>query len=164
MAATLADVGSGLLLDGWTDTADLPDLDLLGAGHVEMLRTARALAGDGAGEVGEVGEVTVVVGGHHHLLAEVPDPYGDRLVLAVVVDGGSRRIARARRQLRTVTSSAGLTAGPDLALRPVDGTWRPPPVETVEAPSRRPSPPTAPVRVRGAVPAPPSAMPGAPRA
>ena len=157
VAATLADVGSGLLLDGWTDTPELPDLDLLAASHVDMVRAARGLSD------GDAGEVTVVLGRCHHLLADVPDPHGDRLVLAVVVDGGRGRVARARRRLREATSSAGLTAGPDLALRPVEGAWSPPPAETVDSPSRRPAPSIAPVRAHGPVPAPPSAMPGAPR-
>ena len=156
VAATLADVGSGLLLDGWTDTPDLPDVDLLAASHVDMVRAARGLSD------GDAGEVTVVLGACHHLLADVPDPHGDRLVLAVVVHGGRGRVARARRRLREATRSAGLTAGPDLTLRPVEGTWRPPPVETVEAPSRRPAPPAAPLRGHGTHPAPPSAMPDAP--
>jgi hypothetical protein len=122
VAATLVDVDSGLVLDGYSDDADLADLELLGAGHAEMVRTAGVLAG--AGALPPDVELTVGLGDDRfHLLHAVPDPHGARLVLSVVVRG-ARRVGRARRRLRTV-SVAALTAGPTLSRRPVDGVWTP---------------------------------------
>jgi hypothetical protein len=57
-----------------------------------------------------------------HLLRDVPDPHGDRLVLAVVVAGSSRSVVRARQKMAAVPVEA-LTAGPSLQRRPVDGQW-----------------------------------------
>ncbi|WP_433788065.1 hypothetical protein ACQPX6_14800 [Actinomycetospora sp. CA-101289] len=115
LAATLVDVGSGLILDGYADDPELADLELLGAGHADVVRAADAL---GPGR-----ELTVDTGdGRHHLLHAVPDPHGDRLVVAVVVRGSARHVERARRRLRTVEVDA-LTAGPTLQRRPVNGSW-----------------------------------------
>jgi hypothetical protein len=121
VAATLVDVDSGLVLDGYVDAPDehpsLADLELLGASHADMVRAAAAVAGPA------LAELTVSTDdGHHHVLHAVPDPHGDRLVVAVVVRGAARHVARARRRLRTVSVDA-LTAGPSLAKRPVDGRW-----------------------------------------
>jgi len=64
-----------------------------------------------------------------HLLREVPDPYGDALVLAVVLASGSpRSVARTRRRMAAVPVEA-LTAGPTLQRRPVDGRWQVEPAE-----------------------------------
>jgi hypothetical protein len=116
LAATLVDVGSGLILDGYADDPELADLELLGAGHADLVRAADAL---GTAR----GELTVDTGdGRHHLLHAVPDPHGDRLVVAVVVRGSARHVERARRRLRTVEVDA-LTAGPTLQRRPVNGSW-----------------------------------------
>ena len=134
VAATLVDVDSGLVLDGYSDDADLADLELLGAGHAEMVRTAGVLAG--AGALPPDVELTVGLGDDRfHLLHAVPDPHGDRLVLSVVVRG-ARRVGRARRRLRTV-SVAALTAGPTLSRRPVDGVWTP---STPDPPAGTPAP------------------------
>ena len=121
VAATFVDVDSGLVLDGYVDAPDehpsLADLELLGASHADMVRAAAAVAGP------SLAELTVSTDdGHHHVLHAVPDPHGDRLVVAVVVRGAARHVARARRRLRTVSVDA-LTAGPSLARRPVDGRW-----------------------------------------
>jgi hypothetical protein len=116
LAATLVDVGSGLILDGYADDPELADLELLGAGHADLVRAADALGTTR-------GELTVDTGdGRHHLLHAVPDPHGDRLVVAVVVRGSARHVERARRRLRTVEVDA-LTAGPTLQRRPVNGSW-----------------------------------------
>jgi len=117
LAATLVDVGSGLILDGYADDPELADLELLGAGHADLVRAADALGTEPRAEL------TVDTGdGRHHLLHAVPDPHGDRLVVAVVVRGSGRHVERARRRLRTVEADA-LTAGPTLQRRPVDGRW-----------------------------------------
>jgi hypothetical protein len=121
VAATFVDVDSGLVLDGYVDAPDdhpsLADLELLGASHADMVRAACAVTGPA------LAELTVSTDdGHHHVLHAVPDPHGDRLVVAVVVRGAARHVARARRRLRTVSVDA-LTAGPSLARRPVDGRW-----------------------------------------
>ncbi len=139
VAATLVDVDSGLVLDGYSDDADLGDLELLGAGHADTVRTAAVLAG--AGTLPPDAEITVGLGDDRfHLLHAVPDPHGDRLVLSVVVRG-ARRVRRARRRLRAV-SVAALTAGPTLSRRPVDGVWTttaPDPVPDRPSPEERPS-------------------------
>jgi len=105
VAATLVDVDSGLVLDGYVDAPDehptLADLELLGASHADMVRAAAAVAGPA------LAELTVSTDdGHHHVLHAVPDPHGDRLVVAVVVRGAARHVARARRRLRTVSVDA----------------------------------------------------------
>ena len=121
VAATLVDVDSGLVLDGYVDDAGahptLADLELLGASHADMVRAAAAVAGP------MLAELTVSTDdGHHHVLHAVPDPHGDRLAVAVVVRGAARHVTRAQRRLRAVSVEA-LTAGPSLARRPVDGRW-----------------------------------------
>jgi hypothetical protein len=120
VAATLVDVDSGLILDGYVDDPDthpgFADLELLGAAHADMVRAAAVLTPS-------LAELTVSTDdGHHHLLHAVPDPHGERLVVAVVVQGAPRHVTRARLRLRTVSVEA-LTAGPTLARRPVDGSW-----------------------------------------
>lgn len=123
VGATLVDVGSGLVLDGFADTEDLGDLELVGAGHAEMVAAAAMLRGDPHGRP-DTG-VTVDTGdGRLHVVASVADPHGDHLVVAVVVRGAARHAARVRRRLREVPVEA-LTAGPSNALRPVDGRWLP---------------------------------------
>ncbi|MDD7937504.1 hypothetical protein PHK61_03615 [Actinomycetospora lutea] len=120
VAATLVDVDSGLILDGYVDDPGdqpgLADLELLGASHADMVKAAQVLAPT-------LAELTVSTDdGHHHVLHAVPDPHGERLVVAVVVRGAPRHVTRARLRLRTVSVEA-LTAGPTLARRPVDGSW-----------------------------------------
>ncbi len=120
VAATLVDLGSGLVLDACSRDGDLTDLELLGAGHADLARAAWAVTG-----TKPAFEATMAVetpDGRVHLLREVPDPHGDRLVLAVVVAGTSRSVARARQKMAAVPVEA-LTAGPSLQRRPVDGRW-----------------------------------------
>lgn len=141
VAATLVDVDSGLILDGYVDDPGdhpgLADLELLGAAHADMVRAATAISAS-------LAELTVSTDdGHHHLLHAVPDPYGERLVVAVVVRGAPRHVTRARLRLRTVPVDA-LTAGPTLARRPVDGSWvvdepTPTPADTAGPSDRPPS-------------------------
>lgn len=125
VAATLVDADSGLVLDGCVDDPGehpaLADLELLGAAHADMVRAALAITPT-------LTELSVSTDdGHHHLLHAVPDPHGERLVVAVVVRGAPRHVAKARLRLRTVSVEA-LTAGPTLQRRPVNGSW------VVEAP------------------------------
>ncbi|GAA4938708.1 hypothetical protein EV188_108223 [Actinomycetospora succinea] len=120
VAATLVDVDSGLILDGYVDDPGdhpgLADLELLGAAHADMVKAGTVVSAS-------LAELTVSTDdGHHHLLHAVPDPHGERLVVAVVVRGAPRHVTRARLRLRTVSVEA-LTAGPTLARRPVDGSW-----------------------------------------
>jgi hypothetical protein len=120
VAATLVDADSGLILDGYVDNPGehptLADLDLLGAAHADMVKAALVVSP-------QLADLTVSTDdGHHHVLHAVPDPHGERLVVAVVVHGAPRHVTRARLRLQTVSVEA-LTAGPTLARRPVDGTW-----------------------------------------
>ena len=142
LAAALVDVDSGMVLDSWcapTTSAlpgPAPDLELIGAQHAEVVRGALALlrewpqpgAATGPPGVGPVGAepCEVVLGpedGVRHLLRTVPDPYGDRLALAVVVHGPQRVLDRVRKRLRSVAVDA-LTAGPTMTRRPERGVWR----------------------------------------
>jgi predicted regulator of Ras-like GTPase activity (Roadblock/LC7/MglB family) len=120
VAATLVDLDSGFILDACTREGDLGDLDLLGAGHADLMRAAPAITGE---KPGAASALTVeTADGRVHLLRDIPDPHGDRLVLAVVVAGSPRSVARARQRLVSVPIEA-LTAGPGLQRRPVDGRW-----------------------------------------
>lgn len=116
VAATLVDVGSGFLLDACTRDDGLADLELLGAAHADLARTGAILAPGGGGVVLETPD------GRVHVLREVADPHGDRIVLAAVVRGPARVVARVRQRLAEVPVEA-LTAGPTLQRRPVDGRW-----------------------------------------
>ncbi|MCD2188037.1 hypothetical protein [Actinomycetospora soli] len=119
VAATLVDIGSGFLLDACTRDDGLADLELLGAAHADLARAGAVLApggGAGGGLVVETGD------GRVHVLREVPDPHGDRIVLTAVVRGPARVVARVRQRLAEVPVEA-LTAGPTLQRRPVDGRW-----------------------------------------
>lgn len=129
VAAVLVDVDSGMVLDAWSAVRDgAPDLELLGAQHAEVVRGSLALLrawprpdGPAAAEACEV--VLGAEGGFRHLLRTVPDPHGDRLALAVVVNGPQRVLDRVSRRLRSVAVDA-LTAGPSMSRRPVLGAWR----------------------------------------
>jgi hypothetical protein len=136
-AAALVDVGSGMVLDAWsaagpTAPTGVPDLELIGAQHAEVVRCALALLRtwprpdrlEPAGPEDDTCEVVLGAdGGCHHLLRTVPDPHGDRLALAVVVDGPPRVLERVRKRLRSVAVDAALTAGPSMSRRPVRGAW-----------------------------------------
>lgn len=131
-AAALVDVDSGMVLDAWSAPPGpatgpaAPDLEMLGAQHAEVVRCALALlAAHPLPDGPEAGTCEVVLGadgGHQHLLRTVPDPHGDRLALAVVVDGPRRVLDRVRKRLRSVSVDA-LTAGPSMTRRPVLGGW-----------------------------------------
>ncbi|MBW0119506.1 hypothetical protein [Pseudonocardia abyssalis] len=114
VTAVLLDVDSGMVLDAWSSHLGRADLELLGAGHAELVRTVRAGA-DGRDEGCEV--VASLGDDRHHVVRTVPDPHGDHLALSVVVVGRRRALERARRRLRVV-SAAALTAGPTMARRP----------------------------------------------
>src|SRR4051794_27566891 len=124
---------------------------MLGAQPAEGVRCALALlAAHPLPDGPEAGTCEVVLGadgGHQHLLRTVPDPHGDRLALAVVVDGPQRVVDRVRKRLRSVAVDA-LTAGPSMTRRPVLGAWSfamPAP----DAPAA-PEPLASPVRTTGA--------------
>ena len=82
VAAALVDVDSGMVLDAWsaaaTDaTTGSPDLELIGAQHAEIVRTALALLHSWPAGGGAPGTCEVVLGadgGARHLLRTVPDP------------------------------------------------------------------------------------------
>jgi len=130
VAAALVDVDSGMVLDAWsaaaTDTTTgSADLELIGAQHAEIVRTALALLHSWPASGGAPGTCEVVLGadgGARHLLRTVPDPLGDRLVLAVVVNGSQRVLDRVRKRLEAVSVDA-LTAGPSMTRRPLGGGW-----------------------------------------
>lgn len=130
VAATLVDVGSGFLLDACTRDDGLADLELLGAAHADLARAGATLAPGGGGVVVETGD------GRVHVLHEVPDPHGDRILLTAVVRGPARVVARVRQRLAEVPVEA-LTAGPTLQRRPVDGRWNLAPA-TPDAPAVAP--------------------------
>ena len=128
VAAALVDVDSGMVLDAWS-AADAatgpPDLELIGAQHAEIVRCALHLLRTWPDAGGATGSCEVVLGadgGVRHLLRTVPDPLGDRLALAVVVDGPQRVLDRVRKRLETVSVDA-LTAGPSMTRRPSGGGW-----------------------------------------
>jgi hypothetical protein len=176
VAAALVDVDSGMLLDACApprvtsgetgagaaggpaaatiaDGSPGADVELIGAGHAELIRVAMALPGR-PGPAPDGDELLVSAGPTwHHLLRAVPDPHGDRLVLSVVVDGSRRFAERVRRRLRRIGTDA-LTAGPTVVRRPGTGGWAtptvagPPPAPQLPAPPM-PTPPvvTAPIPV-----------------
>ncbi len=158
-AAALVDVDSGMVLDAWSaadPAAAAPDLELIGAQHAEVVRCALALlrawpSADGVG-ADDCEVVLGADGGCRHLLRTVPDPHGQRLALAVVVDGPPRAVDRVRKRLRSISVDA-LTAGPSMTRRPVSGGWSfamPAP----DVPARPEPRPVRPDRGAGAAPAP----------
>jgi hypothetical protein len=147
LVALLVDIDSGMVL-GAAGHPTGADREALGAAHGELMRLA---CGDavGAGNVDPAGldtEVAISRGPRRHVVVRrVVDPYGDRLALSVLVDGPPRVLRRVRRRLGEV-STAALTAGPTVSLRPQDGAWVPGAVEerpVLRSPSR--TQPMAPV-------------------
>ena len=127
VAAALVDVDSGMVLDAWSaaGAAGSPDLELVGAQHAEILRNALELLRTWPAAGGAAGTCEVVLGaddGCRHLLRTVPDPYGDRLALAVVLNGPQRVLDRVRKRLQAVSVDA-LTAGPSMTRRPSEAGW-----------------------------------------
>ena len=128
VAAALVDVESGMVLDAWSAAgaaAGAPDLELIGAQHAEIVRNALELLRTWPAAGGTAGSCEVVLGaddGCRHLLRTVPDPYGDRLALAVVVNGPQRVLDRVRKRLQAVSVDA-LTAGPSMTRRPSEAGW-----------------------------------------
>jgi hypothetical protein len=131
-AAALVDVDSGMLLDAYVADRAGPDPEMLGAGHAELMRVARAVL-HGSRPYDSGYEVVLSDAVRHHLLRIVPDPHGDRLALSVVVDGPPRVLDRIRKRLRAVSADA-LTAGPTVTRRPVEGGW------VLPSPERAPQP------------------------
>lgn len=111
VAATLVDISSGFLLDGYSHDPALSDLELLGAAHADLARTAAVLAAATPDTGGDDEFVVSRDGRYHHVLRPVVDPHDDLLALSAVVRGTHRHAVRVRRHLRAV-SVAGLTAGP----------------------------------------------------
>jgi hypothetical protein len=128
VAAALVDVESGMVLDAWSAAdaaAGAPDLELIGAQHAEIVRNALELLRTWPAAGGAAGTCEVVLGaddGCRHLLRTVPDPYGDRLALAVVLNGPQRVLDRVRKRLQAVSVDA-LTAGPSMTRRPSEAGW-----------------------------------------
>jgi hypothetical protein len=149
--ALLVDADSGMVLDACGLTLD-SDQEQLGAAHAELLRLALGPAfGSGPDERAPAGDCEMVIqldGGRHLVLRRVPDPFGDRLALTVLVTGPPRAVRRVRRRLRVV-SAVALTAGPTVTLRPVGGAWVTNVTEDRAAPPVRP-----PARPAGSVPTP----------
>jgi hypothetical protein len=139
VTAVLVDVDSGMVLDAWSSHLTRVELEQLGAGQAELVRTARA------GASGPDPECEIVVShgdGWHHVVRTVPDPHGDRLALGVVVAGRRRVLERARRRLRVVSAPA-LTAGPTMSRRPAALALPPP---TAPLPGPVPPSPAGPAR------------------
>lgn len=124
-SAALVDVDSGMVLDacGGDHPADdpagarLPDLEVLSAGHADLVRVTLAVLHGPDRRPGRCEVVADDGAGHHHVLRVLPDAHGGPLALSVVVAGPERVVSRVRRRLRRV-SSAALTAGPSTARRP----------------------------------------------
>jgi hypothetical protein len=143
-AALLVDVDSGMILDACGPQACGigVDQEQLGAAHGDLMRLALgpAVAAGASGQPDQHRDCEIVVSrddGQHLVLRLLPDPYGDRLALSVLIDGPGRALRRTRRQLREVSASA-LTAGPTTSLRPVEGTWVPGVIEERAVPVTRP--------------------------
>lgn len=103
--AVLVDIDSGMALDCYTAREDHLDLELVGATHADLVRTALdALAG-----LHPAGPPTELVLSHsadlHHLVRAVDDPFGGRLALAVLVAGSDRTVNRMRRRLRRIAAT-----------------------------------------------------------
>jgi hypothetical protein len=128
LAAALVDVDSGMVLDAWSaggEATGAPDLELIGAQHAEIVRCALQLLRTWTGRGDAADECEVVLGaddGCRHILRTVPDPHGDRLALAVVVNGPPRVLERVRKRMQAVSVDA-LTAGPSMIRRPAAGGW-----------------------------------------
>jgi hypothetical protein len=168
-AAALVDVGSGMVLDGWSRES-AGDPELVSAAAAELVRIAVGMLGSAEPEV-----VVCLGGSLHHVVRTVPDQCGSPLALSLIVEGPRRAVERTRRRLRRVPVAA-VSAGPSMSRRPPDGTWstwttwtlpavaepeRPPPTRHRHDglwAVRRSASPGAPAR-----PMPPSALPPAPR-
>jgi hypothetical protein len=123
VAAALADIDSGMVLDACTTEPAGLDLEILGAGHAELMRAALGLLRRAPTDDVSGAELALTtLGGRHHILRVVPDPHGDRLVLSVVVDGSRWARERIRRRLRRLSVGA-LTAGPSMTRRPGPEGW-----------------------------------------
>lgn len=103
-AVALIDVTSGMVLDGHVTCTAPVDLELLGACSAELV----VWAGGGSGEVDLV---VSQAGTRHHVVRSVPDPHGDRLVLAVLAHCSARRLRPVLRRLRRIRVGA-LVTGP----------------------------------------------------
>lgn len=166
-AAGLVDVGSGMILDHWDREGSCAEAEDLGAAYAELARALSHLPEPAPGRGGELLLSRDEV--RHHVVRVVPDPFGDRLALAVVVHGPRRSAERARRRLQAVPVEA-LTAGPTLVRRP-HGWWplrsRPVPSSAPAAapalPAAAPSPPSVPLVVPPARTASPGAAVPLPR-
>jgi len=147
-AALLIDIDSGMVL-GATGHPTAADREMLGAVHGELMRLAcgAMLGADGSDRTDPGAldtEVTVHRGPRQHVVVRrIADTYGDRLALSLLVEGPPWALRRVRRRLGRV-STAALTAGPTVSLRPRDGAWVPGPVEERPALRTAPRPPVAP--------------------
>lgn len=121
-SAALVDVSSGMLLDAYTADPARADLELLGAGHAELVRVTLGVVPAPRGGVCRCEVVVDDGAGLHHVLRVVPEEDGGLLALSVVVVGPERLVGRVRRRLRGV-STAALTAGPSTARRPASPRW-----------------------------------------
>ncbi|MFC4944578.1 hypothetical protein [Pseudonocardia sp. GCM10023141] len=122
-AAALVDVDSGMVLDAFTAETSWVDLEGLGGTHAELMRVGLGLLGaappsraPGAAPAGDCEIVLSGGPGAQHVVRLVPDPYGERLALSVVVVGNRRAVERVRRGLREI-SVAALTSGPTASVR-----------------------------------------------
>lgn len=126
LGAVLVDVDSGMTLTSFQGRGGGLDLELLGASHADLVRGAV----DALGSLHPVGPPTELVLSHdgelHHLMRTVADPYGGTLVLAVVVAGPARTVARMRQRMRRIDART-------LVPRPVSAR----PAHSAAPPARR---------------------------
>ncbi|MCW0211955.1 MAG: hypothetical protein OJJ54_01210, partial [Pseudonocardia sp.] len=151
LACTLVDAGSGMLLDAHV-TGRVPggtdELENLAAAQVELVRAAEDVRARAAW-AGAPSEIVMAQGsGLFHLVRALPDPYGDGLVLAVLVAAPERNLRRVRRKLDRIDPGALVPRRPVAPPTPVppgpapaSGTSSEPSVPQVPAaplPRRRP--------------------------
>lgn len=125
LGAVLVDVDSGMALSSFQGRGGALDLELLGACHADLVRSAV----DALGTLHPAGPPSELVLSHdatlHHLMRTVPDPHGGLLVLAVVVTGPARTVARMRRRMRRIEASTlvprPVSARPAHSARPDEG-------------------------------------------
>jgi len=111
LAAALVDNDSGMALETYGSSRCYLDLELATAGQAELMRVAVDTF-QPLHPAGPADGLTVSYGDNvHHLLTPVTDPYGDRLLLSLIVAGSSAGLCMLRRRLRTMQYHK-LTTGP----------------------------------------------------
>ncbi|MEK6440166.1 hypothetical protein [Pseudonocardia sp. T1-2H] len=129
LACALVDAGSGMVLDAHVTGRTPGGVDGLAdvaAAQLELVRTAEDLRA-GAPWAGHPAEIVVAHGpGLFHLVRPVADPYGDGLVLAVLVAAPERNLRRVRRKLDKIEPASLVPGRPVAAPRETPPAPAPP--------------------------------------